>query len=131
MTFGNMRQNGVRKEKAPRSGGTRGRSDAQDKGRRRIRQPPKLRTARPLSPDQTIGSDDENDIGPWHADCFAWGMVIIAVRDALLALAIATTIVLTAHIVGLAAAFARLSEPVEADAELCMTCVCADGACTP
>ena len=59
------------------------------------------------------------------------GMVIIAVRDALLALAIATTIVLAAHLVGLAAAFAPLSEPVEADAELCMTCVCADGACTP
>ena len=58
-------------------------------------------------------------------------MLIIVVRDALLALAIATTIVLTAHIVGLAAAFAPVSEPIEADSELCMTCVCADGACTP
>ena len=39
--------------------------------------------------------------------------------------------VLASHIVGLAVAFAPMSEPVEADAELCMTCVCADGACTP
>ena len=58
-------------------------------------------------------------------------MVIILVRDALLALAISTTVVLSAHLVGLAVAFAPMSEPVQADAELCMTCVCADGACTP
>lgn len=57
-------------------------------------------------------------------------MMTIA-RDALLALAIATTIVLAAHIVGLAAAFAPVSEPAEADTEICMTCVCAGGECLP